>query len=263
MRAYLSVFRMRFKMEMQYRGAALGGIVCQMGFGFIYIALYRALYASKPQSIPFGDIVTYVWLQQSFFRLVIAADGELTEKVRTGAISYDLCRPLNWYGYYFARNTAQKLVGSGMRAVPFLLMACLVPADWRLGAPASPAALICALLALGMGLLCVCALDNITMAFTMKTLDPRGIASILSLLNITFSGNLLPLTLFPDRWQKIITLLPYAQTLDAPIRLYTGQQPLSNAPRIIAIQALWTLILVFFGLFLWKRHEKTLIVQGG
>ena len=47
MRAYLHVFRMRLRMELQYRGAALGGIICQLFFGLILIALYRALYAFR------------------------------------------------------------------------------------------------------------------------------------------------------------------------------------------------------------------------
>ena len=43
MKAYLSVFRLRRRLETQYRGAALGGIICQMFFGLVLIALYRAL----------------------------------------------------------------------------------------------------------------------------------------------------------------------------------------------------------------------------
>ena len=51
MRAYFSVFRMRLRMETQYRGAAIGGIACQIFFGLILVALYRALYAGKPQDM--------------------------------------------------------------------------------------------------------------------------------------------------------------------------------------------------------------------
>ena len=50
MRAYLSTFRMRRKLELQYRGAVLGGIVCQIFFGLILVAIYRAMYAGKPQA---------------------------------------------------------------------------------------------------------------------------------------------------------------------------------------------------------------------
>ena len=263
MRSYLSAFSLRRKMELQYRGAMIGGIICQVVFGLILIALYRALYAGKPQPQPLEHVVTYVWLQQAFFRMLLASDPDLLDKIRTGGIAYDLCRPLNLYGFYYARIMAQKITGSLMRAVPMLIFASLLPAGWGISLPASAPALLLSLLALLLGLLCVSALENITMAFTMRTLDPRGVQAMLNLLMMTLSGNILPLTLFPDSWQKVITLLPYAQLLDAPIRLYTGDAPLHEAARIMLVQSAWILLLTGLGVWLWKRHQHRIVLQGG
>ncbi|MDO5327608.1 MAG: ABC-2 family transporter protein [Clostridia bacterium] len=263
MRAYLSVFRMRWKMELQYRGAVVGGFICQVFFGLILVALYRALYAGKPQAMPLSSVTTYVWLQQAFFRMLLSSDDDLREKIRTGNIAYDLCRPVQMYGYYYARIAAQKLLGSLLRAAPMLVFALLLPKGWGLAAPASFPALLASVAGLLLGLLCVCALENVTMAFTMRTLDPRGIQAMLNLLMTLLAGNILPLTLFPDSWQRILTLLPHAQILDAPIRLYTGERALSDAAGILALQAVWIVIIVAFGLWLWQKNQKRLIVQGG
>ena len=263
MKPYLSVFRMRWRMELQYRGAVIGGVACQVFFGLILVALYRALYRGHPQAMPLSSVTTYVWLQQAFFRMVLSTDDELMDKIRTGGIAYDLCRPLHLYGYYYARIAAQKLVGSLLRAAPMLLFAILLPEGWGIHPPASAAGFLLALLGLGLGLLCVCALENLTMGFTMRTLDSRGIQGMLHLLMMIFCGNLLPLTLFPDAWQRVITLLPFAQLLDAPIRLYTGEWTVAQAPRALLIQAAWTAALVFLGLWLWQRNQKRMIVQGG
>jgi ABC-2 type transport system permease protein len=250
-------------METQYRGAVLGGLICQMFFGLVLVAIYRALYAGKPQAIPLSHVTTYVWLQQAFFRMLTSTDAELTDKIKTGAIAYDLCRPLDLYGYYYARILAQKLTGSFLRALPMLFFAALLPEGWGICLPVSAAALLAALLAFAAGLFCVSALENITMAITMRTLDPRGMQFMLSMLMMTLSGNILPLTLFPDRWQHVITLLPYAQLLDAPIRLYTGEYALSAAPRVLLIQCGWTLVLVLLGCALWRNNRRKLIIQGG
>jgi ABC-2 type transport system permease protein len=145
----------------------------------------------------------------------------------------------------------------------WLLFAALLPRGWGIMPPAGPAAFLLAVLGLFLGLLCMCALENITMAFTMRTLDSRGVQAMLNLLMMTLAGNILPLTLFPDSWQKAVTLLPYAQLLDAPIRLYTGQQPLSAAPRTLAVQCVWTLLLTCLGLLLWRQNQKRLVIQGG
>ena len=263
MRSYLSAFRLRRKMELQYRGAMLGGIICQVVFGLILIALYRALYAGKPQTLPLQHVVTYVWLQQAFFRMLLASDPDLLDKIRSGSIAYDLCRPLNLYGFYFARIMAQKITGSLMRAVPMLLFASLLPQGWGISLPASLPALALSLAALFLGLCCVCAMENITMAFTMRTLDQRGIQAMLNLLMMILSGNVLPLTLYPDSWQRVITLLPYAQMLDAPIRLYTGEYALRQAAGVLLLQGGWACLLVLAGLALWRANRRRLVIQGG
>lgn len=250
-------------MELQYRGAVVGGVICQMFFGLILIALYRALYAGKPQAMPLSSVTTYVWLQQAFFRMLLASDADLLDKIRTGNIAYDLCRPLQLYGYYYSRIMAQKLLGSLLRAAPMLVFAALLPEGWGICLPASLPAFCAAVFGLFLGLLCMCALENVTMGFTMRTLDSRGMQAMLNLLMMILSGNILPLTLFPDSWQKVITALPYAQLLDAPIRLYTGERALAAAPAALLLQAAWTITIVCLGLLLWRSNQKKLILQGG
>ena len=263
MKAYLSVFRMRWKMELQYRGAVVGGILCQIFFGLIYVALYRALYAGKPQAMPLSSVVTYVWLQQAFFRMLLSSDEDLMDKIRTGNIAYDLCRPMQLYGFYYARIAAQKLLGSLLRAAPMVIFAVCLPEGWGIRLPASPAALAFAVLGLAFGFLCMCAMENLIMAFSMRTLDFRGVSAMMHLLTMLLSGNVLPLTLFPDSWQRAITALPFAQLLDAPIRLYTGERQLRDASGALGMQALWTVLLISLGLLLWRKNQKRLIVQGG
>ena len=94
-------------------------------------------------------------------------------------------------------------------------------------------------------------------------LRPRGVQAMLNLLMMTLSGNILPLTLFPDSWQKVVTLLPYAQLLDAPIRLYTGEYAVARAGEILLIQSLWCAALILLGRFMWRQNQRRLIIQGG
>ena len=263
LKPYLSVFRLRWRMEMQYRGAVIGGFVCQVFFGLVLIALYRALYDSRPQTMPIEAVATYVWLQQSFFRMVLSSDPELADKIRTGSIAYDLCRPIDLYGYYYFRIVAQKAVGSLLRGIPMLVFAFCLPDGWRMQLPVSLPACMLSIGSLFLGLLCVSAIENITMGITMRTLDPRGVQAMLNLLMAILSGNILPLTLYPDRWQRVITLLPYAQLLDSPIRLYTGMRQVSEAYFVLFLQLFWTLALISLGLLLWKRNRARLTVQGG
>lgn len=263
MRAYLSTFRLRFKLETQYRGAALGGLFCQLFFALILIALYRALYETRGQAVALSGVVTYVWLQQACFRMLLSSDQELTRTIVEGGMAYTLCRPVSQYFYWFFRSLAQKIMGCALRAAPMVLCAMLMPDGWRIGAPASLSAMMLFVLSLFIGLICVCALDNIASGATIRSLDPKGISALLSLLMMTFSGNLLPLTLFPDSWQGFLRFSPYTQLLDSPIRLYLGELSGREAALSLLIQAGWTVALIALGALIWRKNLRRVIVQGG
>ena len=68
--SYLNYFKVRFIVNLQYRAAAIAGIVTQLFFGLVFIFMYLAFYESNPStSVPmiWSELVTYIWLQQAFF----------------------------------------------------------------------------------------------------------------------------------------------------------------------------------------------------
>jgi ABC-2 type transport system permease protein len=60
-----------------------------------------------------------------------------------------------------------------------------------------------------------------------------------------------------------LTYFPYAQLLDAPIRLYTGEYTPGDALRVYVLQAFWVVVLVAIGAAMWNANRKRMIVQGG
>lgn len=78
MKKYLSFFRLRFVMGLQYRAAALAGIVTQFAWGFLEIMAYRAFYEAKPQNFPmsFEATASHIWLQQAFCIFYGMDDGK-------------------------------------------------------------------------------------------------------------------------------------------------------------------------------------------
>lgn len=96
-----------------------------------------------------------------------------------------------------------KLVGALMRAFPLLLIAALLPTGVGLSAPASFGALMLSLLSLLLGLVAVTALSNISAGLVLVTLDNRGVNAVINFLILFLCGNILPLTLFPDRWAAL------------------------------------------------------------
>lgn len=263
MRVYLSTFLLRLKLETQYRAAAIGGVICQMFFGLILIYLYRTIQApTQPESV-LAATATYVWFQQACFRMLVSSDGELTQTILKGDIAYHLVRPVDQYWYWFARSLAQKVMGCTLRAVPMLLFALLLPKGIGLSLPHSAAHLALCLFSLTLGFFVVCAVETISSGLILRTLDNRGVTAALSLVMIFLAGNIIPLNMFPDSWQRLMAFNPFAQIIDTPIRLYTGQCALSAAPGQMLIQLIWIVVLVLLGRRIWAQNLKRVIVLGG
>ena len=262
LRPYLTAFRVRALLETQYRGAALGGLVTQLFFGLVYAYLYSALYAgSDPAGL--RATVTYVWLQQMFFRALFMSDGEFQQQILSGSLAYTLCRPVDQHLYWISRNLAAQIIGMLMRAIPMMLLQFLLPSEVRMALPASPLALAQFILSLLLGVFCVSQVHAIALACTMKTLDNRGLSAMLSLLLMTFSGNVVPLPLFPESLQQLIRYQPFAQVLDAPIRMYLGAQRMGEWLLNLAVQLGWIVALMALGRWLWARQLRSVTVQGG
>ena len=107
------------------------------------------------------------------------------------------------------------------------------------------------------------ALSNISAGLVLVTLDNRGVNAVITFLILFLCGNILPLTLFPDRWQRFIQWQPFAQILDAPIRLYTGEYALRGFPQIALMQVFWIVLLVLIGRMLWRHTLRRIVIQGG
>lgn len=52
MKKYLSFFRMRFLMGLQYRAAAAAGVVTQFTWGFMELLVFRAFYQADASAFP-------------------------------------------------------------------------------------------------------------------------------------------------------------------------------------------------------------------
>ena len=270
-RPYLAAFRARFQLMLQYRAAALAGFATQCWWGAIKIMVLAAFYGVHAAAAPISlaDAITYVWLGQALLALLPwVADPEIGQAVRTGGVGYDRLRPLDAYGYWYARTLGWMLARAAPRAVLMVLAAGLVLPLAGLGAWAwqPPPSLTAALLfvpafalmtALGVAILM---LANIVVA---ASLNERGVNAILTPLVIVFSGTLLPLDFFPDALRPFLHVQPFAGLVDIPFRIYFADLAGGAALQGLALQAGWTVALIGLGRLAMDRMMRRLEMQGG
>jgi len=271
LRPYRAIVSARFRMLLQYRAAAIAGVWTQIFFGLVLIMIYEAFYRSSSaaaQPMTLAQLASYVWLGQGLLAMLPwNADAEIRAMVRSGAVAYELCRPLDLYALWFARALALRTAPTVLRAVPLAVFASvvlpLIGLDaWRL-APPAPAAGLAFAATLAGALALSCAITTLINISLLWTISGDGIVMIVTTAVAFFSGMTIPLPLFPEWAQPALAWSPFAGVVDLPFRVYSGDLPLDAVPLVLARQLGWALVLIAMGRALFARGMRRLVVQGG
>ena len=260
---YRTAFAVHARLVSRYRGAAFGGIVTQLFFGLILVALYETLAGQEGGGALLRETATYVWLQQIFFRAFFTSDGDTADRIMSGNISYSLLRPVDLHLWCVCREMAGKIVGVAMRLLPMILIQFILPEKWRMLLPDGPLAAAQFAFSVLVGFLVVAQVNMITAAVTMRTMDNKGISGMINLVMMILCGNIIPLTLAPERLQALLRFQPFAQILDAPIRMYLHAADAGTWAAGMAVQAGWLALLWGFSRWLWGRNIRRIELQGG
>ncbi len=267
MKKYLSFFRLRFAMGLQYRTAALAGIVTQFFWGFMEIMVFRAFYEAEPQSFPmeFEAMVSYIWMQQAFlaFFAVWMLNGEIFDAIMEGNIAYELCRPICIYNMWFSRDVANRMARAVLRCFPILLVAVFLPKPFRLLAPASVLHFVLFLITLLMGLLVTVAFCMLVYVLAFFTISPKGLCMLFTSITEFFAGAIIPLPFFPEKIQFVMELLPFASMQNVALRIYSGSMGNGEMVKAVLLQTFWLLVLIVGGKALCNVAERKVTVQGG
>lgn len=268
MKKYLSFFRLRFVMNLQYRVAALAGVVCQFFWGGMAILAFYAFYQTDPASFPmdFQATASYIWLQQgllAMLSLIGGTDGQVFEAIQSGNVVYELCRPVSLYAMWFSNNVASRIARALLRFIPVVIVASCLPAPFGLMAPPDAGTFFLFLLSLALALLVTAAFSLVVYNVTFFTISDRGVRLISTSLSDFLMGGIVPLPFFPEGFRQFAELLPFSCMENVPLRVYSGD--LSGAPmvRAILLQVMWLFLLVLIGKALEHKALKRVVVQGG
>ncbi len=267
MKKYISFFRIRFSMGLQYRTAALAGIVTQFAWGFMEIMIFKAFYEADAAAFPMtlSATASYIWLQQAFLAFFAAwmMENEIFDSVVNGNIAYELCRPIRIYNMWFSRSLANRISRAVLRCFPILFVAVFVPAPYGMAAPASMAHFVIFLITLILGLLVTIAFCMLVYGLTFFTISPQGLRMVFVSMVEFFAGAVIPIPFFPEKMQRILEILPFASMQNVALRIYSGSMTAQQMQKTILIQIFWLVALVLMGSSLCRFAEKKVTVQGG
>jgi len=268
---YWGTLSARFRTLIQYRAAALAGFSTQIFWGLLKIMVLEAFYRSaNERALPmqFSQAVSYIWLGQAMWALLPwSVDPEIRELVKKGGLSYELLRPADVYGLWFARTLALRTAPTVLRALPILIFSALVLpqiySPWSLSLPLSGVAVLVWVSSTLAALLLGCAITSFVHATLPLTVSGDGIVRFVPSVVLLFSGMILPLPLFPDVVQPLLRVLPFRWLVDMPFRTYIGHVSPGEALIGCGSQLLWTVAMVIAGRALLARALRRAELFGG
>jgi ABC-2 type transport system permease protein len=271
---YAALFLSRFQLILQYRGAAMAGFITQCWWGGLKVMILAAFYtgstvAAGAAPLTLAQVITYSWAGQGLLALLPwLGDPDVANAVRTGAVSYDRLRPLDFYGLWYARSAgwiAARVLPRAILMVAFamILLPLIGLEQWSWQLPATATAGVLFLFSVALALLLSAAFVMLVNVAVAASLNHRGINALIGAPVIVFTGNLLPLSLFPDWAHTALLLQPFAGLLDIPLRIYLGTLADWNALGGLAIQVFWIAMLVAIGRAWTARVLHDLEMQGG
>ncbi|MBN2238500.1 MAG: ABC-2 family transporter protein [Dehalococcoidales bacterium] len=266
MKAYLSVIRIRFAVQLQYRAAAAAGFFTQLFFGFFRIMVFTAFYASSSavQPISLEQAITFEWMIQVTLRMIPwNGDDEVVRMIRSGNVAYELCRPMSLYFLWYCRLIALRVVPVLLQGIPLYTLVYFLPGGFGLRPPPSPEAGLAWFLSTLCALLLGCAVSNLISISTLWMTAGEGARRIIPALVLVFSGGVVPLVYFPDWAQQIVTLLPFSGLIEIPLRFYIGYIPPSEVFTYAGLQLGWTAVFILIGQGLLRMAMRRVVIQGG
>lgn len=269
-KACLSLFRIRFAENLQYRFSNLAGVAIGVFWAIIEALVISVFYTHADRALPSINgmtlpmAISYIWIAQAIHAVVgMGIDGETNQQIERGDIGIELCRPLDLYAHWYAKLVAGRLGGFWLRGPLTIICGLLMPVGMRLSGPASLPGLLLFALSLASAVLLSSAYSMLMTGIRLRITWGMGPVHILFLVSQVLSGAFLPLQLWPDSLQRILLLQPFAGYTDIPLRLYIGAIAPSAGMAAIGLQLLWTLVFIVGGKLLMRHQLKSLIVQGG
>lgn len=264
---YISYFKTRLLTGLQYKEAAIAGLMTQFFWGFLNIMVYQSFYAHTKANIDINltELVTYVWLNQAFFALIYlrVRDSEIMDSIKNGTVAYELCRPYDLYWWWYIKFISKKYASVLLRFLPVILLALILPKPYNLSLPISLLSFILFLISLILGSFVLISITMIVQSISFYTYQENGISSIIHTIAELLSGFVLPLPLLPNIIRNISEYLPFRLIGDLPFRIYSGNIGTNYAIKSITLQIIWIIILLIIGRLIMKKTLKKVCIQGG
>lgn len=268
LRIYLPFAANELKRQMAYKGAFYLFIVISLFGAFIQYFLWMAIYGSTGHTtlgnLTQNEMIVYVFMVYVTSSMVMITISDwVSDDVVKGMVAMNLIKPIDYRMSLITRAMGQALYRF------------LVPGVWIwiglevykvnvLGMPFTGLSnILLYLLSCVMSFLICVLFDFCFGMVAFFTTYIFGMLMAKEALMSFLTGQLIPLSFFPDAVQRAFDLLPFSSMVYTPVMIYLGKYSGRELVFVLGRQAAWIVILYVAGSMIWKQVTKRLVVLGG
>ncbi len=247
--------------RLEFFGELLGSLVQLLGVYW----LWTTLAVSRPELLgaSLDQVLTYAILGLVLSGVMNGANLPryfIATLMRLGSIQNELVKPLDFHFQVFARACGMgiyHLLADGL--VGALIGVLLL----GVRGPASPLHAALFVVSVLLAFLVGFGLNFLLGLVSVFSIEISHISWFYYAITGFFSGQYVPLWMFPPLLASIVSFLPFQALIGIPMSIYIGRFTPAQALQAIALQAAWALAFWLLGRLVWRRGYQRLVVQGG
>jgi viologen exporter family transport system permease protein len=262
-RVYAEFIRVGFVNTLAYRLRYYTGIVTYFIYVSIYYFIWKAIYehSTSIEGFDFKQLLTYVavgWIIRSFYYNNI--DQEIAIQVMEGKLAMDLIKPVNTQFMYVAQALGESVFRLALLTLPTAVVLALV---FPLRLPAGVLNFAGFLLSVFFSFFIVAGINFCVGTFAIRLKSILGLLRAKYFLLELFSGLLIPISFFPEVFQKALAFMPFQYISYVPVLIYLGKIRGLGIFKALGIQLFWVFALLALGDALWRWSSRRITIQGG
>lgn len=267
-KVYLPFLENELKRNLAYKGSFYLFILTSCFSSFISYYLWMAIYGSSGSGVLGGltrnEMVIYIFMTYVTSNMVsIGIAGEISDNVMEGSVAMTLIKPID-YRMSLIFKAFGSVIYRFLAPSVFVWTGLEIYRVNVLGLPVvSLQNVILYLISCFMSFLIYVLFDFCFGMVAFVTTYMFGMSMAKNALLGFLTGQLIPISFFPQAMQRAFDFLPFSSMIYSPVMIYLGKYEGTGLLFVLVRQLVWVVILYVLGTLLWQRITRRLVVLGG
>lgn len=256
------------KSQLAYRGAFYLFILTSLFGSFISYFLWMAIYGSAEGTtlgnLSWNEMVVYIFMVYVTTSIVsISISDWIGDDVVDGIVAMNLIKPIDYRMSLIFRalgNSIHRFISPAV----FVWIGLELVKIFYFNMEVTPFSRILAyIVSCIMSFMIFLLFDFCFGMISFYTTYIFGLQMAKDALMGFLTGQLIPLTFFPEAVRQFLEFLPFSSMIYTPVMVYLGKYSNTELLFELGKQGFWMIFLYVMGTIIWKQITKRLVVLGG